>query len=80
MLQAWGGGQDTFEQAPLPGSEWGRANNVVPSQQADAPASPLVLKLHIPRLTPIKICGLQTSCVALSATCTVCACMLDGKA
>ena len=41
-LQGWGQTQNTFEQAPPPGAEWGRANNVVPGQEPAAPAGVLV--------------------------------------
>ena len=41
-LQGWGQSQNVFEQAPPPDAEWGRANNVVPSQQPEAPAGALV--------------------------------------
>jgi hypothetical protein len=39
LVQEWGAAQDTFEQAPPPGSEWAQTNT--PSQQA-ASAGPLV--------------------------------------
>ncbi len=39
LVQNWGAAQDTFEQAPPPGSEWAQTNT--PSQQA-ASAGPLV--------------------------------------
>ena len=39
LVQEWGAAQDTFEQAPPPGSEWAQTNTL--SQQA-ASAGPLV--------------------------------------
>lgn len=45
-LQGWGQSQNTFEQAPPPGAEWGRANNVVPGQEPAAAAGLLVWHHH----------------------------------